>query len=155
MKALVETNTRNLSIAILAIRIMTGLILFVAGAGKVMGWFDGFGMTTTLQMFKSGMNISSFWAYVSCYAEFLGGALLIIGLFTRPAALILTINMLVAVYFVGFKNFFLGGAAYPFLLMICFAAILLAGPTRYSIDYLLFSKKDSTPRAKTKWTLAL
>lgn len=134
---LTKTNRGTISAAILLIRIMTGLILFVAGAGKVMGWFGGMGMQATLDAFKNGSHINAFWAYVSCYAEFLGGLLLMIGLFTRVAALLLFINMLVALIIVGTKNFFMGGAAYPALLMINALAILLSGPMDFSIDALL------------------
>lgn len=141
MKPLIETNTRTLSIAILLLRLMAGLILFVAGAGKVMGWFGGFGMTATLDIFKINMHLSAFWTYVSCYAEFIGGFLIIIGLVTRFAAVVLVINMLVATWFVGLKNFFMGGAAYPCLLMVIFLVIVLSGPMAYSIDALLTNQK--------------
>jgi putative oxidoreductase len=140
MKLLTETNTRTVSIAILLLRIMAGLILFVAGSGKVMGWFGGFGMSTTLNYFKT-MHISSFWTYVSSYAEFIGGFLIMIGLLTRIAAIALVINMLVATLYVGFKNFFFGGAAYPFLLMVIFLAVVLTGPMDYSIDGLLIRRR--------------
>ena len=63
MKPLVETNAKTLSLAILLLRMMAGLILFVAGAGKVLGWFGGFGINTTLEMFKNGMQLSAFWTY--------------------------------------------------------------------------------------------
>ncbi len=140
MKYLVSTNGNLLSIAIFFLRIMTGLILFVAGASKALGWFGGFGMKTTVQMFKSGMNISAGWAYISTYAELIGGILLIIGFMTRPVALILVINMIAATILTGFTNFFMGGAAYPCLLAVTSLAILLAGPMHYSID-ALFNKE--------------
>ena len=149
MKLLVETNTRTLSIAILLLRIMAGLILIVAGAGKVMGWFGGFGMDTTLSMFKTNLHLSSFWTYVSCYAELIGGFLIMTGLLTRIAAAALVINMLVAVAFTGFTNFFMGGAAYPFLLMVIFLVLLLTGPMDYSIDALLARRKRvESPKMK-------
>jgi len=113
----------------------------VGGAGKVFGWFGGMGLKTTIDMFHAGMSIANFWIYVSCYTELIGGLLLTIGLFTRPAALALTINMLVAVIIVGFKNFFMGGAAYPFSLMIGSFIVLLAGPMDYSMDKILFGWK--------------
>lgn len=141
MKPLIETNTRTLSTSVLLLRIMAGLIIFVGGAGKVIGWFGGFGMTATLQMFKSGMHLSAFWIYTSCYTELIGGFLVIIGLVTRFAAAALFVNMLVATLFVGFKNFFLGGAAYPCLLMVIFLAIILSGPMEFSIDALLAKGK--------------
>lgn len=144
MKPLVDTNTRALSIAILLLRIMAGLILFVGGAGKVMGWFGGFGMPATLEMFKTNVHLSAFWTYVSCYAEFIGGFLIMIGLLTRVAAVALVINMLVATLISGFKNFFMGGAAYPCLLFVIFLAIVLSGPMDYSIDALLAKRKRTT-----------
>jgi putative oxidoreductase len=140
MKLLTETNSRLVSTSILLLRVMAGLILFVAGAGKVMGWFGGFGMTVTLNYFKT-IHISTFWTYVSCYTEFIGGFLIMVGLLTRIAAIALVINMAVATWVVGFKNFFFGGAADTVLLMVIFLVILLAGPMRYSIDALLTGRK--------------
>jgi putative oxidoreductase len=141
MKALTSTNNNLLSLGVLLLRIMSGLILFIAGAGKVAGWFGGFGMNLTVQMFQSNMGIAPTWAYISSYTEFIGGALLILGGFTRPAAFLLFINMLVAVILVGTKNFFMGGAAYPCLLMVISFVILLTGPMKFSIDALLARKK--------------
>jgi putative oxidoreductase len=141
MKPLVETSTKAVSTAILLLRIMSGLILFVGGAGKVLGWFGGMGMNATLDIFKTNLHLSAFWIYLSCYTEFIGGLLITIGLFTRIAAFALFINMLVATLFVGFKNFFMGGAAYPCLLMIIFLAIVLSGPMAFSIDAVLAKKK--------------
>lgn len=141
MNYLTGTNKHLLSFAVLSLRIMTGLILFVAGAGKAAGWFDGMGMSTTVSMFKSNMNISAGLAYLSTYAEFIGGFLLMAGFLTRPAALALTINMVVATVIVGPKNFFMGGAAFPCLLAVTSFAILLTGPMRYSIDAIVFNNK--------------
>ncbi|MEI9810900.1 MAG: DoxX family protein [Bacteroidota bacterium] len=138
MKVLTQTNNTLLSISLLLLRITAGTILFVAGAGKVFGWFGGMGLEATLNAFSTYMGISAFWAYVSSFAELIGGFLLVIGLLTRPAAFVLTINMLVAVILVGTKNFFLpGGGAYAFVIMIGSLIILLAGPMSYSLDALL------------------
>jgi len=142
MKPLIETNQRALNIAILLLRLMTGLILFVAGAGKVLGWFGGFGITSTLEIFRTNMHLSAFWAYISSYTEFIGGFLIMFGLLTRFASIALLINMLVATLLVGFKNFFMGGAAYPCLLFVIFLVFVLTGPMAYSIDALLSNKKE-------------
>jgi putative oxidoreductase len=141
MKPLTATNNNMISLGILLLRIMTGLILFVAGAGKVAGWFGGFGMELTVQMFKANMGLAAHWAYISSYTEFIGGALLMLGALTRPAAFLLFINMLVAVVLVGTKNFFMGGAAYPFLLMVISLVILITGPLAFSIDAVLARRK--------------
>jgi len=74
-RLLMGTDDRMLSVCLFLLRCTAGIILFVAGASKVMGWFGGMGMETTVQNFaKSG--ISPFLAYVSSYTEFIGGALL-------------------------------------------------------------------------------
>jgi putative oxidoreductase len=141
MKLLTQYNTGLLSAGLFFQRAMIGLVFFVAGAGKAMGWFGGFGMKATLDIFRDQTHLSTFWIYVSCYTEFIGGFLLIIGLLTRPAALLLVINMAVAVYITGFANFFMGGAAYPCVLMTGCLLIVLAGPLAWSLDALLLNKK--------------
>jgi putative oxidoreductase len=154
MKPLVETNVKTLSLAILLLRMMAGLILFVAGAGKVLGWFGGFGINTTLEMFKNGMQLSAFWTYLSCYTEFIGGLLIMIGFSTHPAAIALFAHMLVATYLAGFKNFFMGGEAYPCLLMIIFLVITLSGPMTFSIDAPL-SRKQKSEKINSGFSMAL
>jgi len=147
MSALTRTNTSLLNVSLLLLRCTVGLILFVAGAGKVFGWFGGFGLQTTLGYFATS-GIPAFWAYVSCFTELIGGFLLIIGFLTRPAAFALFINMMVAVIVTGPKGFFAGGAAYPFTLMICSLVILLIGPMAYSLDALLSKGKIIIPASK-------
>jgi putative oxidoreductase len=99
-------------------------------------------MTTTLELFKTNMHLSAFWAYLSSYTEFIGGFLIMIGLLTRFASIALLINMLVATLLVGFKNFFLGGAAYPCLLFVICLVLILTGPMAYSIDSVLSNKNE-------------
>jgi len=142
MNWLTATNPRLIGFGIFLLRVTVGIILFVAGAGKALGWFGGIGMQTTLKYFKDDSGISAFWAYVSTYAEFIGGLMLIVGLFTRLSAFALTINMLVAVIILGTKNFFMGGGAYPFTLMIGCLMILLAGPMQISIDNILSRNRE-------------
>jgi putative oxidoreductase len=125
-----------LNAGILLLRCTVGVILFGVGAGKVFGWFGGFGMQMTLHYFNQ-MGFSAPLAYLSTYTELVGGFLLILGLLTRPAAFAITINMLVATSVLLPKGFFMGMAAYPFSLMISSIILLLTGPMVYSIDSLL------------------
>jgi putative oxidoreductase len=139
---LIETNPQLLSTCILLLRITIGIILFIIGAGKVLGWFGGSGMEITIQSFVSRLGISPLLAYLSSYTEFIGGLLLIVGLLTRLAAFAVMINMVVATIVLLPKGFIAGGAAFPFTLMISAVIILLAGPMLFSLDSLLFRRSE-------------
>jgi putative oxidoreductase len=141
MKLLTETNTALLNISLLTLRLTVGIILFLAGAGKVLGWFGGMGIEATLDIFVSQMGIHPVLAYLSSYTELIGGFLLIVGLLTRPAAFAIMINMLVAAV-VTLPNGFLKGASYPFSMMVSSIVILLAGPMAYSLDAWLLSGRN-------------
>lgn len=140
---LFDTNRNLLSVSLLLARLTIGILLFIAGSGKILGWFGGYGIEATLKGY-AGMNISEPLAYLSCYAEFIGGFLLIIGLMTRFAAFALMINMIVATI-VSLPGGFQGptGAQVPFIFLIMDLIILLSGPMDYSIDRLIFKKQPA------------
>lgn len=140
-KLLSGSNNTLLSISLLLLRGTIGIILFVVGAGKVLGWFGGFGMEQTIKIF-SQIGISAPLIYLSSYTEFIGGLLIIIGLFTRPVAVAVVVNMSVATI-VTLPNGFLGtnGAALPFTFLACTIAILISGPMNYSLDNLWFKER--------------
>jgi putative oxidoreductase len=73
-----------------ALRIVTGLLIFSRGSAKLFGWFGGFGESGTAAL-MSRFGIAG-------VLETVCGALIIIGLFTRPAAFLLS-GMLAVAYF--------------------------------------------------------
>ena len=139
-RILKETNPNLVSLSLLFLRCTIGILLFIAGSGKLFGWFGGYGMEATIQGF-SKIGISMPLTYLSTYTEFLGGLLLIIGLFTRPVAFAVMINMLVATL-VTLPHGFMGptGAQTPFLFLVIDIVILLTGPMAYSVDRIIFGK---------------
>jgi putative oxidoreductase len=89
---------------------------------------------------KNGIEPALTWAYVIMALELVGGACLIVGLFTRFFAAALAIEMLAALLFVHLpKGYAAGGGGYEYVLLIgivCFAfAIRGGGP--YSVDRLI------------------
>jgi len=73
-----------------ALRIAAGLAFFSHGAQKILGWFGGFGEAGTAEL------MTEFGA--AGMIELVGGALIVLGLFTRPAALIASGEMAVAYF---------------------------------------------------------
>jgi putative oxidoreductase len=140
VKTLKESNPNIVSLCLLLLRCTIGILLFIAGSGKVLGWFGGYGAEQTLQ-FYGKIGISTFLAYLSMFTELIGGLFLTIGLFTRPAAFAVMINMIVATL-VMLPHGFMGptGAQTPFIFLVIDIVILLAGPMAYSFDELIWDK---------------
>jgi putative oxidoreductase len=99
--------------------------LFVFGVGGVAGFFGSLGIPAPTAA-----------AVVVSLVEFLGGIALVLGFRTRWAALLLAIDMLVAVLVVhARKGFFLpDGAEFALTLLGATLTLLLVGPGRASID---------------------
>ena len=140
---MIGTDPKLGYLSILLLRVTLGVILFVAGSGKVFGWFGGYGMQATIQGFQSGFGIPAFLTYLSTYTELIGAVLIAVGLLTRLSAIAVTINMLVATILM-LKTGFIGangGAAFPFSILMISVTILLVGPLPYSLDQLIFNRK--------------
>ena len=120
--------------ALLVLRAVLGLIMMVHGWLKVAGGMAEF------QGLLSTIGIPGWMGYVSAYAEFLGGILLIVGLLTRFAALTIFIDMMVAILKVHWKNGLLGAAGYQFPLALAATAFALIffGGGAISLDTAIF-----------------
>lgn len=120
------------------IRIVTGLVLMPHGAQKLFGWFGGYGLEATGQYFETavGMSPGYFWALVAGLIEFFGGLALVLGFLTRPAALLVSIFLAVALTQHLANGFFWtgGGYEYPLLWAAVAFGIFLRGGDGYSLD---------------------
>jgi putative oxidoreductase len=77
------------------LRFITGAMLVPHGCQKLFGMFGGGGLAGTAQfMDRVGYHPGALWAYVVGLNELIAGALLAIGLLTRPAAAAVAIQML-------------------------------------------------------------
>ena len=128
----------NNSIASLALRIPTGVIFVAHGAQKLFGAFGGYGLDGTGQYMASiGLEPGYLMALLAGSSEFFGGLALLIGLLVRPAALLLTVTMVVAIVTAHLVNgLFLSNGGYEFALALLgvSAALLVQGGGRLSVD---------------------
>jgi putative oxidoreductase len=136
------TNSGLLNLGVFLLRATIGVVLFMTGAGKLFGWFGGFGMEATIQYYIK-VGFTDFLAYVSSLTEFIGGFLLVVGFFTRPVTVPVAINMLFATIILMPHGFIAGQASYPFTFLISAIIIMLTGPRAISLDYLFWG---SPPR---------
>ena len=134
-------------IALLAVRVVVGVIFAAHGAQKLFGAFGGPGLAAVVEMMGP-------LGYPVTVGEFFGGLGLIVGFLCRFSAASLIVIMLGAVGMVHGKNgFFMGedpkafGFEYNLALIGLLLPILIAGPGRFSIGrFLPLPKSDGTDK---------
>lgn len=127
---------------LLVLRVGFGLMFLYHGYPKIMGGIAGWEKLGLLAMQHVGITfMPAFWGFMAACAEFGGGLLLLLGLFTRPASLLLAVNMLVAVNLKFATGAGLAGAAPALEDGIVFLSLILLGPGRYSLDARLFRSR--------------
>ena len=123
----------------LPMRIALGLIFIGHGAQKVFGVWGGRGLAAfTEGPAPLGLQPAWLWMGAAAFAEFTGGVLVLLGLFTRFGALMIVPVMLVAMFGVHWGAFFLPrGFEFTLALLAMALALLIAGGGRLSLDELL------------------
>lgn len=128
----------NEGFSTLALRIPVGIIFMAHGAQKLFAWFGGYGLAGTGQFFESiGLAPGVAMAFLAGSAEFFGGLFIILGLLTRPSALILAFTMLIAIVSVHLPNgLFMSNGGYEFGLALLAASVslMLSGGGKIAVD---------------------
>ena len=128
--------------ALTILRVVVGIVFFAHGWQKVFT----FGTHGVAGMFSSsGIPLPLVSAGVVMAVEFLGGALLVLGIATRLAAGLNAIDMLVAILAVHLRHGFFNqnmGVEYPLTLLAACVCLMLAGPGAASAEWL-FARKMS------------
>jgi putative oxidoreductase len=135
MKPIVEQLERSQWVPQLLVRLFVGYFFFETG------WAKAGALDAMAERFAGwGIPWPAFNAALSAYTELAGGALIVLGLATRLAALPLCINMIVAILVVNvrgvteFDEFF--ELSEP-LYALVFLWLIFSGPGRASLDHLL------------------
>ncbi|MCL1112210.1 DoxX family protein [Shewanella basaltis] len=142
MKALVKHITHSTAgVNTLALRVPVGIIFMAHGAQKLFGWFGGYGLEGTGQWMASiGMEPGVLMAFMAGSAELFGGLFILLGLLTRPAAVVLAFTMVVAIASVHLSNgLFMSNNGYEFALALLAASVSLAlsGSGKVALDNAL------------------
>ena len=121
-----------------------GLTLLRIFAGVALALGHGMGKLPPSEKFiegtaNIGFPLPAFFAWVAALSEFLGGAFLALGLFTRPAAFFIICTMLTALLGVHLRDPF-GKQELAFLYLFIALAFLLKGAGDWSLDAFLRRK---------------
>jgi putative oxidoreductase len=130
---------------LLVLRCMLALLFLYYGYPKLAHGISG------PEQYMVSVGLPSYFAYISVALEVGGGALLALGLFTRPVALLLAIEMGVAMWKVDMTHGIRAVPDYQFALALGASALALAsfGAGSISLDHAFFGR-SSKPRPKPK-----
>lgn len=148
MNRLIRTN--NNSYAALIARLAIAIAIFPHGAQKLFGWFGGSGFTGTMYYFTEMVGIPWILGLFVILVEVFASLMLVLGIFTRLAALAIGFNFLgVLLVDIGFDRFFMNwykiegqgeGLEYFVLLFGLIIVTLILGGGKASLDSLLMKK---------------
>src|ERR1700735_1447791 len=128
-------------------RIVLGIIFFAHGAQKLLGWFSGPGLANSMRMFTEHLHLPSILAFLVIAGEFFSGIGLIVGLFSRIAALVIALTMVGAVATVHWRfGLFLNwlgtqeghGIEYHLLVIALALIVVVKGGGAFSLDRLVY-----------------
>jgi putative oxidoreductase len=132
-------------LGLLALRVALGIIFFSHGYPKLAHFGAG------MEGYFVQHGLPGYFVYISGVLEVFGGMLLVLGLFTRAAALLLAIEMGVAIWKVHSGGGYLAVHEYEFplaLLTGCFA-LATVGAGMLSVDYPLYENGGRARAAKS------
>ena len=124
------------SVAHSLLRMVTGLMFAQHGAQKLFGWLGGEQVADLMSM-----------PGIAGILEFFGGILIIIGLFTRPVAFLLSGEMAVAYFMAHFPRAFWpaeNGGEPAVLFCFIFLYFAATGAGRWSIDDAIARRRGTT-----------
>ena len=148
LKQMLAAKPLNLDLGLLIARAGVGLSMLVLhGWGKLMGGPRAWEYLGN-QMGNLGIDfLPTMWGFMAMFAEVFGSALLILGLFFRPAAVLLAGTMAVA----AIRHLSLpadaeqagwAGASHALELLAVYVGLLFTGPGRYRITLPIGSDKS-------------
>ena len=122
---------RNQHLGVFLLRIFIGVRLIYGVHDNVLSWEDMIRFSAFLKEFHFPFPLAC--AIISVYAQLVAGILILLGWFTRYAALLMIINFLIAVIMVHRNESFEAMTA-PLAILFCCLLFLFHGPGGISVD---------------------
>ncbi len=129
------------------LRIVVGFLFAAHGWQKYTEWTIA---GTQAAFSEMGIPLAELAAPAVAALELIGGIALILGILTRPVALLLALNMAGALVLVHLSSgVFVSDNGYELVLLLGTAALAIAliGPGRASVDHALFATRGSRMKA--------
>ncbi|MEP6648222.1 MAG: DoxX family protein [Saprospiraceae bacterium] len=122
------------------LRLVIGLRLVLGVWDSIVDWQQMLGVREFFE--QAHIPFPMFSAFTAVYAEFIGGVLVILGLWIRPASILLIITFLIAIIFIDMHNPFVQSFSAWVILASSFT-FLFCGAGRISMDEWLRKRAKS------------
>ena len=137
-----NTNSNYNSLGLLLLRIIGGLMMvYNHGWSKITAGPEKWNRLGHALTDIIGLEfLSTFFGFMAAFSESVCALLIIIGLFTRPASILLFFTM-----FVASMNHIMDSEMPELAIMYCLSSLvlILSGPGKFSLDQKLFSKLNN------------
>jgi len=128
-------------IGLLLLRIGIGLSeIFTHGGPKIFGGPDMWAKVGTAMANYGITFYPVFWGLMATLSEFVGGILILLGLYIRPAAAFMAFTMITAFTTHMSRHDPWGVASHPIEMLAVFLCLIFLGSGKYSLNYLIFKK---------------
>ena len=132
--AILDNLGKYRNTGLLLLRIGIGIMFIIHGFPKLAGGPQGWeGLGGSMKVIGIDF-LPVFWGFMAAATETFGGFLLIVGLFYRPACILLVFTMIIAALVHFGKGDGLQGASHAIELGIVFFSLIFIGPGKYSVD---------------------
>lgn len=132
--AIFDTLGKYRNTGLLILRVGLGVMMMVHGFPKLAGGPEGWtGLGGSMKVIGVDF-LPVFWGFMAAVAEGVGGLMLVLGLFFRPANMALVFTMIIAALVHFGKGDGLSGASHAIELGFVFFALIFIGPGKYSVD---------------------
>ncbi|MBT2562513.1 DoxX family protein [Pedobacter sp. ISL-64] len=132
--AILDNLGKYRNTGLLLLRIGLGTMFIIHGFPKLAGGPNGWtGLGGSMKVIGIDF-LPIFWGFMAAATETFGGFLLIVGLFFRPALILLIFTMIIAALVHFGKGDGLQGASHAIELGIVFFGLIFIGPGKYSVD---------------------
>ncbi len=119
---------------LLLLRLGIGAMFLVHGGPKLLAGPAKWEKLGTAMSYLGIYAMPEVWGFMAAFSEFFGGLCLILGLFFRPACLLLAVTMAVAATMHLGKGEGLMAASHAIESGILFGSLIFIGPGRFSVD---------------------
>jgi putative oxidoreductase len=134
-------NWRRLDLGLLILRVGVGISFMHHGWPKMFGGPDRWASLGGVMENVGIAFLPALWGFMAAFSELVGGLCFVLGLFFRPACVLLTLTMIVAAisHFAKGDSYTVGSHAVE--AAVLFVSMFLVGPGGYGVDVRLRSRR--------------